>query len=224
MTATTSRRRSTTRTSSPASPGRASSSATTRTSRLACLQIYNDWMIDEWCAGAADGRLIPLTLVPLWDPELAAEEVRRCAAKGSYAIAFSENPSKLGFPSLYTGEWDVLWAACEETEHDGVDAHRLVVVDADDVARRPARHLDVALRAERPGVAVRLGVLRHARSASPTSRSPTPRARSAGCRSSSSAWTPSGTTVVAASAAPRAAERARARAGCSAASSTTCSG
>ena len=83
---------------------------------LACLQLYNDWMIDDWSGGAARGRLIPLTLVPLWDPALAAEEVRRCAAKGSYAIAFSENPSKLGFPSLYSGEWDVLWAACEETD------------------------------------------------------------------------------------------------------------
>ncbi|MFK7895481.1 MAG: amidohydrolase family protein [Myxococcota bacterium] len=81
-----------------------------------CLKIYNDWMIDDWCGGAGKGRLIPLTLVPLWDPALAAEEVRRCAAKGSYAIAFSENPSKLGFPSLYTGKWDVLWQACEETE------------------------------------------------------------------------------------------------------------
>jgi predicted TIM-barrel fold metal-dependent hydrolase len=83
---------------------------------LTCLRIYNDWMIDDWCAGAGKGRLIPLTLVPLWSPELAAEEVRRCAAKGSYAIAFSENPSKLGVPSMYTGEWDVLWQACVETE------------------------------------------------------------------------------------------------------------
>jgi predicted TIM-barrel fold metal-dependent hydrolase len=83
---------------------------------LTCLRIYNDWMIDEWCAGAGRGRLIPLTLVPLWDPQLAAEEVRRCAAKGSYAIAFSENPAALGLPSLYTGSWDPLWAACEETE------------------------------------------------------------------------------------------------------------
>jgi predicted TIM-barrel fold metal-dependent hydrolase len=83
---------------------------------LACLKIYNDWMIDDWCGGAGRGRLIPLTLVPLWDPQLAAEEVRRCAAKGSFAIAFSENPSKLGFPSLYTGQWDVLWQACVETE------------------------------------------------------------------------------------------------------------
>jgi predicted TIM-barrel fold metal-dependent hydrolase len=83
---------------------------------LACLRIYNDWMIDEWCAGPARGRLIPLTVVPLWDPELAAAEVYRCAAKGSYAIAFSENPSKLGYPSLYTGKWDPLFRACEETD------------------------------------------------------------------------------------------------------------
>ncbi|MEU8136497.1 amidohydrolase family protein [Streptodolium elevatio] len=80
-----------------------------------CLRIYNDWMIDEWSAGAGRGRLIPLTLVPLWDPQLAAAEVRRCAAKGSYAIAFSENPHRLGFASMHSGEWDVLWAACQET-------------------------------------------------------------------------------------------------------------
>ena len=83
---------------------------------MECLKIYNDWMIDDWCGGAGAGRLIPLTLIPLWDAELAAEEVRRCAAKGSYAIAFSENPSKLGFSSLYSGDWDVLWQACEETD------------------------------------------------------------------------------------------------------------
>ena len=71
---------------------------------LTCLRIYNDWMIDEWCGGDARGRLIPLTLIPLWDPALAADEVRRCAAKGSHALAFSENPSKLGFPSLYSGK------------------------------------------------------------------------------------------------------------------------
>jgi len=83
---------------------------------LQCLQIYNDWMIEEWCGGAGKGRLIPMTLVPLWDSQLAAAEVKRCAEKGSYAIAFSENPSKLGFPSLYTRAWDELWAVCQETD------------------------------------------------------------------------------------------------------------
>lgn len=83
---------------------------------LQCIQIYNDWMIDDWCGGAGRGRLIPLTLVPLWDPALAAAEVERCAAKGSHAISFSENPSRLGFGTMHSGEWDPLWRACDATE------------------------------------------------------------------------------------------------------------
>src|SRR5690606_26516350 len=39
---------------------------------LASLRIYNDWMIDDWGGGEGRGRLIPLTLVPMWDPQLAA--------------------------------------------------------------------------------------------------------------------------------------------------------
>jgi predicted TIM-barrel fold metal-dependent hydrolase len=83
---------------------------------LLCVQAYNDWMIDEWCAGEGRGRLIPLTIVPLWDPELAAAEVRRCADKGSHAIAFSENPYPLGLPSIHSRGWDPLFAACQDTE------------------------------------------------------------------------------------------------------------
>jgi len=82
---------------------------------LLCVHAYNDWMIDDWCAGEAYGRLIPLTLIPLWDVKLAADEVRRCAAKGSKAIAFSENPAKLGLPSIHSGYWDPMFAACDET-------------------------------------------------------------------------------------------------------------
>jgi predicted TIM-barrel fold metal-dependent hydrolase len=85
-----------------------------RTMGLACLRAYNDWMIDEWCAGAGRGRLIPLTLVPLWDPDEAAVEVRRCASKGAFAVAFSENPARLRLPSIHTRHWDPLFAACEE--------------------------------------------------------------------------------------------------------------
>jgi predicted TIM-barrel fold metal-dependent hydrolase len=85
---------------------------------LLCVQAYNDWMIDEWCAGEGRGRLIPLTMIPLWDPSLAAEEVRRCAGKGSHAVTFSENPHPLGLPSIHAKDrhWDPFIAACEETE------------------------------------------------------------------------------------------------------------
>jgi predicted TIM-barrel fold metal-dependent hydrolase len=81
---------------------------------LLCVRAYNDWMVEEWC-GSSGGRLIPLCLIPLWDPQLAAEEVRRNAARGCRAVAFSELPSYLGLPSIYTKHWEPLFIACEET-------------------------------------------------------------------------------------------------------------
>jgi predicted TIM-barrel fold metal-dependent hydrolase len=81
---------------------------------MACLAAYNDWMVEEW-AGDSGGRLIPLCLTPLWDPHLAAAEVRRNAARGVHAATFCELPAALGLPSLYTDHWDPLLAACNET-------------------------------------------------------------------------------------------------------------
>jgi predicted TIM-barrel fold metal-dependent hydrolase len=75
------------------------------------LQAYNDWHVDEWC-GTYPGRFIPLGLPPIWDPELMAQEVRRLAAKGCHAITFSEDPSKLGWPSLHNEHWDPFYKAC----------------------------------------------------------------------------------------------------------------
>ena len=80
----------------------------------ACVYAYNDWMVDEWC-GDSGGRLIPLPIIPLWDAELAAAEVRRNAARGAHAVCFSEIPAVLGLPSIHTGDWDPFFAACAET-------------------------------------------------------------------------------------------------------------
>ncbi|MEL7207119.1 MAG: amidohydrolase family protein [Actinomycetota bacterium] len=80
---------------------------------LAVLRAYNDWHIDQWC-GSHPGRFIPLSVVPLWDPQLMADEVRRVGAKGCHAVTFSENPEKLGFPSLHDPHWDPFWAACAD--------------------------------------------------------------------------------------------------------------
>ncbi len=83
---------------------------------LACIRAYNDFMVEEWCA-AAPGRYVPLVLVPLWDAQLAAEEIRRTAAMGAKAIAFTEDPFKLGLPSLHDPDraWDPLFDAAQET-------------------------------------------------------------------------------------------------------------
>ena len=82
---------------------------------LACVKAYNDWMIEEWC-GESGGHLIPLCIVPLWDADLAAEEVRRNAARGCHAVCFSEIPPHLGLPSIHSGFWDPFFQACQDTQ------------------------------------------------------------------------------------------------------------
>jgi predicted TIM-barrel fold metal-dependent hydrolase len=81
---------------------------------LAVVRAANDWHLDEW-AGTHPGRIIPCQLPWLLDAELAAEEVRRNAARGFKAMTFPELPERLGLPSLHTGWWDPLMQACAET-------------------------------------------------------------------------------------------------------------
>ena len=80
---------------------------------LVMIKAYNDWHVDEWC-GAAPERFIPCGILPLFDVEEAAKEVKRLAAKGCHAVTFSENPAGLGMPSIHTDEWDPLFAACSD--------------------------------------------------------------------------------------------------------------
>jgi predicted TIM-barrel fold metal-dependent hydrolase len=82
---------------------------------LASVRAFNDWTIDVWAAPYPD-RIIPCQLAWLGDPLVAADEIRRNAERGFTAVSFSENPEKLGLPSLYSTEWDPFFRACEETE------------------------------------------------------------------------------------------------------------
>lgn len=95
----------------PQFTGQLFSRATDKALGLASLQAYNDWHVDEWC-GTYPGRFIPLGLPPIWDPKLMGDEVHRLAAKGCHAITFSEDPSKLGWPSLHQEYWDPFYKAC----------------------------------------------------------------------------------------------------------------
>jgi predicted TIM-barrel fold metal-dependent hydrolase len=82
---------------------------------LACTRAWNDWHHDVW-AGTYPDRIIPLQLPWLPDPVLAAEEIRRNAARGFRAVTFPEYPTNVGYPSFHTREWDPFFQACEETE------------------------------------------------------------------------------------------------------------
>jgi predicted TIM-barrel fold metal-dependent hydrolase len=82
---------------------------------LACVRAWNDWHHDVW-AGTHPGRIIPTQIGWLKDPDVAAADVRANAERGFRALSFAEMPAKLGLPSLHSGHWDPLLAACEETE------------------------------------------------------------------------------------------------------------
>jgi predicted TIM-barrel fold metal-dependent hydrolase len=81
---------------------------------LACMRAWNDWHLDVW-AGTYPDRIIPLQLPWLADVTLATTEVRANAERGFKAVSFPEFPAALGFPSIFSGEWDPFFAACEET-------------------------------------------------------------------------------------------------------------
>jgi predicted TIM-barrel fold metal-dependent hydrolase len=80
-----------------------------------CVEAYNDFMIDEWCATAPD-RYIPMIILPQWDPQLSAKEIERTAGMGAKAITFSENPTFLGLPSWHTEYWDPVFAAAQDAD------------------------------------------------------------------------------------------------------------
>ena len=77
------------------------------------LRAYNDWHVDEWC-GAYPGRFIPMGILPVWDIDLVVAEVRRLVNKGVHAVAFSDNPSLKGWPSIHSEYWEPLWKVCAD--------------------------------------------------------------------------------------------------------------
>ncbi len=80
----------------------------------ACVRAWNDWFAEEWHAAYPD-RFVGLGITYLADPEVAATEIRRNADRGFTAVSLPEQPHRLGYPSLHSGAWDPVLAACAET-------------------------------------------------------------------------------------------------------------
>jgi predicted TIM-barrel fold metal-dependent hydrolase len=82
---------------------------------LALVQAYNDWHLEEWC-GSYPGRFIPLAITPLWDPQLAVQEIDRVVRKGAKAVCLPEIPSNFGLPSIHRDYWDPVFKACADRD------------------------------------------------------------------------------------------------------------
>jgi predicted TIM-barrel fold metal-dependent hydrolase len=81
---------------------------------MAAVRAWNDWHLEEW-AGSYPDRIIPCQLPWLLDADVGAEMIRQNADRGFRAVSFSEEPSRLGFPTIHSGYWDPFLQACEET-------------------------------------------------------------------------------------------------------------
>jgi predicted TIM-barrel fold metal-dependent hydrolase len=100
----------------PNFPGFAGSTffgATDKDLAAACVSAWNDFMLDEWSAGAP-GRQIPLGLVPYWDIDRTVAEIKRITALGTRAISFIETPHAVGLPSFHSTHWDPMYAAMQD--------------------------------------------------------------------------------------------------------------
>jgi predicted TIM-barrel fold metal-dependent hydrolase len=81
----------------------------------AVTRAWNDWLYEEWWQPYPD-RIIPCGITYLTDPEVGAAEIRRNAERGFRSVTLPERPHRIGLPSLFSGYWDPIVAACEETD------------------------------------------------------------------------------------------------------------
>jgi uncharacterized protein len=80
---------------------------------LACVQAYNDWLIEEW--SSLSPRFVPQCLVPLFPAEAAVAEIRRAVGKGHRGVIYPANPMELReVPHVNEADYDPIWAACQE--------------------------------------------------------------------------------------------------------------
>lgn len=80
---------------------------------LRAVQTWNDWHIQDWC-GTAPDRFIPMILLPLWDMDATIAEMKRTSQYGVHAVSFSDNPTRIGLPSIHNEYWEPFWKACCE--------------------------------------------------------------------------------------------------------------
>ena len=82
---------------------------------LAVTRAWNDWFFEEWRLAHPD-RIVPMGITFLADAELAArgDPAQRRRA-GFTAVTLPEQPHRIGMPSIYSGWWEPILAACAET-------------------------------------------------------------------------------------------------------------
>lgn len=80
---------------------------------IACVQAYNDWLIEEWAE--ASPRLVPQCIVPLWPMDSTIAEIKRAIKKGHKGVIYPASPMELRrVPHINDPAYDPLWATCQD--------------------------------------------------------------------------------------------------------------
>ena len=137
---------------------------------LLCVKAYNDYQVEEWCAGTG-GRLIPLIIVPLWDAAAGRRggAAQRRARRAGRVLQRDPGLPR-ACPSIHDPDnyWDPFFRACDETS-TVVNMHiGSSLEDAVDVGRRPGRRRLVADPHQRRAFDDRLPPVAASSSGSPT--------------------------------------------------------
>jgi predicted TIM-barrel fold metal-dependent hydrolase len=82
---------------------------------LAVTKAWNDWFHEVWFSQYPE-RIVPMGITYLGDAALGAEEIRRNAERGFTAVTLPEMPHRIGMPSIFSGWWDPIIEACNDTD------------------------------------------------------------------------------------------------------------
>jgi predicted TIM-barrel fold metal-dependent hydrolase len=108
--------------------------------KTACLEAFNSWLAEEFCAAAPD-RLIGLATLPGHDPQTAVRELHRIARLGLKGAIFDVFGAAI---PIFDRAWDPLWAAAAEavipiSVHIGAGLHLFNRIPRTETWRVPAR-------------------------------------------------------------------------------------
>ena len=78
------------------------------------MQIYNDAMAEVQADSGR--RLLPMPVLPAWDPEACVTEAKRVASLDLRGVNMTSDTQDLGAPDLANRAWDPLWEVCADLQ------------------------------------------------------------------------------------------------------------
>lgn len=79
---------------------------------LECVRAYNDFLAEF--ASADPNRLIPIMMLPVWDPQACVVEMKRARELGHRGILFAALFERIGLPGITDPIWEPVLSAAQD--------------------------------------------------------------------------------------------------------------